>query len=257
VEKVIKLNADGSGTIEETVLMSKATIQQIEAMTKQMQDSVSKGGGAPEASKPFDLLDEKKLKQEAEQMGEGTAYVSATKLDTADSSGYKAIFSFKDINKLKIDQNPSGSTPSMGGDAPQPSNDKKELLAFHFTPGHPGELKVTMPAPNFLPKPPEAQKDDSAEDDAKLAQIQQMLKDMKVLVAIEPQGSIVKTNATYHEGSRVTLMEMDFNKLIADPAHLKQFAKANPQSLEEAKKIIKDIPGIKVETNREITVQFQ
>jgi hypothetical protein len=74
---------------------------------------------------------------------------------------------------------------------------------------------------------------------------------------VEVQGTISETNAEYRDGSRVTLMDMDFNKVMADPEKFKALAKANPQSLQEAKTLIKGLDGVKIETAPEVKIKFQ
>jgi len=87
--------------------------------------------------------------------------------------------------------------------------------------------------------------------------MQQIFKDMKISMAIEVAGAIKQTNAEYTAGSRVTLMEMDFNKLLANPEKFKQLSKENPQTLQEAKALMKGIEGVKVETAPEVKIKFQ
>ena len=87
--------------------------------------------------------------------------------------------------------------------------------------------------------------------------MQQMFKDMKVSVAIEVQGRIVETNAEYRSGSRVTLVEMDFNKVLGDPEQLKVLLQAQPKTIEEAKALVKGVEGMKAETQPQVTVKFQ
>ena len=80
---------------------------------------------------------------------------------------------------------------------------------------------------------------------------------MKITIALEFQGSIVQTNAQYHDGARVTLMEMDFNKLLSNPEKFKELAKENPQSLQESKALLKGLDGVQIETAPEVTVKFR
>jgi hypothetical protein len=80
---------------------------------------------------------------------------------------------------------------------------------------------------------------------------------MKITVALEVQGAITETNAQYRDGSRVTLMEMDFNKLLANPEKFKQLVKQNPQSLQESKTLLKGLDGVKIESAPEVTVKFE
>ncbi len=76
-----------------------------------------------------------------------------------------------------------------------------------------------------------------------------MFDGMKIAMSIEVQGDIIETNATHREGSRITLMEMDFSKLLQLPDQFKKFAQANATSLMDAKNLLKNILGIKVDLN--------
>jgi len=249
IEKIVKLKPDGSGTIEETLTMSKETA----ARLKEMAASFGKpAGGKKGAAADSGLLNEKKLREEADTMGAGVKFVSAKKIDTDKLQGFTAVFSFADINKLKLDQNPGSALSTVGGAKGGPGQSKNEPLLFHFTKGSPAELDITMPESKMPPKP----QSDDAQAMAMQA-MQQIFKDMKITIAFEFQGSITETNAEYREGSRVTLMEMDFNKLLANPEKFKDLAKGNPQSLQESKGLLKGLPGVKIETAPEITVKFE
>jgi len=238
VEKVVKLKPDGTGTIEETLLIPKAALATMQQMT---------GGGG----KPLELFDEVRLKQAASQMGDGVSYVSGKKLATEAGEGFSVTYAFTDINKLKLDQNLIEALPGPpGGSEPR---QKPEPVVFHFTKGSPAELRVAMPAPEFKSKAPQS---DSADDTA-MKMMEQMLKDMKMTFAVEMDGTISETNAAYREGSRVTLMEMDFNKVLADPEKFKALARANPQTMQEARALLKGIDGVKIETSPEVKIKFQ
>ena len=71
-------------------------------------------------------------------------------------------------------------------------------------------------------------------------------------------GSIVKTNAEYVNGSRLTLLEMDMDTLLADEAKLKALGdKLGPDaSLSALKPYLKDIKGIKID-GPAVSVQFK
>lgn len=249
VEKLVKLNADGSGTIEETLVLSKASLAKIQQMMSGFGGDKAAGG-----AKDFKLLDEEKLKQAAGKMGEGVTFVSAEPISSDQGEGYKAIYAFTDISKLKIDQNPSSTMPVGDVGKGADSKAKKEPVTFRFTKGSPAELSIAMPQPDFKPKneaPP------TGMEDMAMQMMQQMLKDMKVTIGVQVAGTIQETNAEFHDASRVTLMEMDMNKVLADPEKFRSLAKANPQTLQEAKGIMKGIEGIKVETAPEVKVKFQ
>jgi hypothetical protein len=201
--------------------------------------------------KPLDIFDEAKLKQAATQMGAGVTFVSGKKLSSDAGEGFVATYAFTDINQLQLDQNPIEAMPEPPGQFGQ--NKKKEPIVFHFTKGNPAELSVAMPPPEFKPKPPQA----AGAEDMAMQMMKQMLKDMKISFALEVPGTISETNAEYHDGSRVTFMEVDFNKVLDDPAKFKALATANPQSMQEAKALIKGLDGVKIETAPEVKIKFQ
>lgn len=246
IEKIVKLKTDGSGTIEETLVMSKSALDGMKQMAAGF-------GGDKAAAKPPELFDEAKLKEAAAKMGEGVTFVSATKISGGQGEGFKAIYAFADINKLKLDQNPSGSMPSAGGMKASGDKKKQEPIGFRFTKGAPAELAITMPQPEVKPK----REQPSGMEDMAMQMMQQILKDMKIVIAVEVQGAIKETNAEYRDGTLVTLMEMDFNKLLADPLKFKEMAKTSPQSLQEAKALMKSLEGVKIETAPEVKIKFE
>jgi hypothetical protein len=178
-------------------------------------------------------------------------FVSAKKIDNEQGQGFAAIYAFTDINQVKIDQNPGDTLPDSG--RVKATARKQEPITFHFTKGTPAELTLAMPPPEFKPKKeaPEGM------EDLAMQMMKQVLKDMRLTLALEVAGTIGETNAEYREGSRVTLMDMDFNKVLADPEKFKALAKANPQSIQEAKTLLKGLDGVKIETSPEVKIQFQ
>ncbi len=82
-----------------------------------------------------------------------------------------------------------------------------------------------------------------------MGMIKSMFKGFKINIGLEVLGSIVKTNAEYVDGPRITLLEMDMESLLADEAKLKALqGKLGPDvSLSEVKPYLKDIKGIKID----------
>ncbi len=258
IEKTVKLKADGSGTVEEKIVMSKATVAQMEQMAAGFGGLVEKKKEGKPAAKDFGLMDEKKLKEAAAKMGEGVTCVGAKKIETETGSGYLATYAFKDINTLKLDQNPGDSMPAPGGvRAPGgPGKSKVEPVTFQFAKGTPASLTVKMPVPELTPKKEKKEQPAGMETMA-MQMMQQMFKDMKITMAVEVPGAITETNAEYQVGARVTLIEMDFNKLLANPEKFKQLAVENPKTLQESKALMKGIDGVKIETAPEVKIKFQ
>ncbi len=272
---VIKLNPDGSGTIEETVMMSKVVIKQMEDMANSMMEQMTAGMGQTEQNEEgqveqepngFNIFDETKLSENADDMGEGVTYLSGEKISNDKFEGYKAIYNFMDINNLSINQNPGDKASlGQGGDAAVQEN-QREDVTFHFTKGEPSELTIRLPVSKNensteaeLSKPDTAEGIQASEQQTEMMmnQMKMMFEGMKIAMSIEVQGDIVETNATHREGSRITLMEMDFSKLLQLPEQFKEFAQTNTTSLMDAKKLLKNIPGIKVDLNKEISMKIK
>jgi len=51
--------------------------------------------------------------------------------------------------------------------------------------------------------------------------IMQMFKGLHMGMAINVEGKVVKTNSQYVEGSKVTLMDIDFDPLLSDERALR------------------------------------
>jgi tetratricopeptide (TPR) repeat protein len=259
VSTVVRVRPDGSGTIEETLLISKTAMRQVEAMMQGMTAQMAGPHSGPgQFSEEFKVLDEAQLRKSAGEMGEGVAYVSSEKITTSEAEGYRATFAFADINKLRLDTSPSDKRPSGLGNK---TKDQEALATFRFDRGPPAILRVMLPEELTCEnlQPPEMA-DTRMADDPQAAEIAQKMKEMfkamKMKIALEVEGNIIRTNATHREGSRITLMELDFDKLLENEENLKKISQQKPQNAEEARDLLKDVPGIKVEFNPELRVEF-
>lgn len=266
ISTLVKVKPDGSGNIEETFLMSKELVKQMNAMASQM-SAVGEEGGKPDKKKGkkpakdmFGVLNVEELKKKVNEMGEGVTYVSSNKVTTDTLEGYRAVYAFKDINKVKFNQNPGEKmSPGQGGG----STEKKEFVSFQFTKGNPSRLNINMPESKTPDKPKEPEGEvkkeqpDDQNSEMMKEQMKKMFTGMKIGFDVEVIGKIVETNATHRKGGRITIMELDFEKLLEMPEELKKFSQAKPQTIEDAKQLMKDIPGIKVELNKEVTIDFK
>ncbi len=261
IETVVHVNKDGSGTVTEKMLMGRMFVEQMKAMASQMG---SMGGDA--AGGGFALLDEEKLRARAARMGEGVSLVKAEPVSNAKGEGYKALFAFTDVRKLRLNQNPGDVMPSSPGEEAPPA---EEFIVFAFDAGSTSILKITMPEESDDEGAGESMTDDESfggmdegevgnpDDEAMAEQMKMMFKDMRISMAVEVEGEIVDTNASHREGSRITLMELDFGKLLENPEKFEALQSAEGQNLQEVKKLMEDLPGIKVELNPELKVSFR
>lgn len=274
VETMVKVKPDGSGVIEETFLMKKDFVSQMKKMMEEMAEGMDQmmtegeNGGEPAQEKAptptFDIFDEAKLKDEAGGKGEGVTYLEGSKIVTDDYEGYRAVYAFKDINKIRINQNPGEKVPTGPQDTgPDENGAKKEYVVFVFTGGSPAELIIKSPGRTVESEPGDVTEDNtSAPDnekasDSMMAQMKEMFQGMKIAFTVEVEGDIVETNATHREGSKVTVVELDFGKLIEMPEQFRQFSQTKPETVEESKLLMQKIPGMKVDLNDEIKIRFR
>jgi len=248
---LVKVNPDGSGTVEQTVLMNKTLIHEMKEMTQSFggQDG-TKGNG-------FNLIDKKKLSEEAQAMGKGVRFSHVSEISNADQEGYTAYYTFDDIAALSINQSPTGKTPiSQKSD----ESTQKEPLIFTFTKGIPATLIIHQTEHAIKPDINKEETEESQpemNDTSDIEMLMSMIKGFRLSMVLQVNGTILKTNATNVDANRVTLMEIDFQQLIRDRHKFLAISKHKPQTIEEAKQVLKDIPGIKFEMAKETTIQFQ
>ena len=247
---LVKVKPDGSGTVEQTTLVNMAAIK----------GAVGAQGGGPTGP----MMNKEDLERTASQMGEGVRLVSSEPVKgDAGWEGTKAIFAFDDINKVQVNEGPSmsGGTRSRARSS-EPTND--DPVRFKLTrSGATSTLSI-----NFIDRPGGAKTESTTTQkpsempDLTNPMIMNMMKTMfngfKINIGLEVVGSIVKTNAEYVTGPRITLLEMDVAALLADEAKLKALqTKLGPDmSLSQVKPYLKDIKGIKID-GPSITVQFR
>ena len=258
-DTVIHVKADGSGFIEETFLLSNVMLDSVQNLAKELKadEPNAKNQGKENQDPVQEMI--KEASSKSGQYGPGVEFVSATPVKTETLSGYKAIYAFKDINTLRINQNPKDKTgkPEDGqGNAAK----KEELIHFKLVKGPVSTLTVTMPK-NKEEKKDQDQKGkepDKSPTDPKTAEMmKELFKDMAVKVSLEIDGTIIKTNATYRNKSELTLMELHFGKILENKEVFDKVSAAEPKTIEEMKGLVKDLPGLKIEINNPVVVEFK
>jgi len=254
VKTVINVNDDGSGTIEETIIMSDKVIEMVKGFSAAF---TSDSTQQPE----FDIFDEKNLMERAGSFGSGVVYLSGEKIQEGNKEGFKALYSFRNLNEISLSKIPQNQIPL--GIAESVAKD----FTFKFIKGSPSEIIILMPSlEDSLQNEGET---DSAEyssadslngesdgDSTFTEEALELMKDLQISLALITEGSIVETNAAYVDGSEITLFEFDFNKLLNNKENLQELMKLQSHDPAQIKEIIKNIPGIKIETAREISVKF-
>jgi hypothetical protein len=242
---LIKVKTDGSGTVEQTLLMNAQAL-------KGLMMSLDPSGQA-QANTPFS---EAQLKQAAEKLGKGVRYVSSTPLAQGGFEGVKAIYAFDNINQLEVDQDPNLAGSSTG----QMSNaDNSNPVTFkHARQGGSSVITVTFNEKTTAGAPAAEAKPAQPPDPAMMQMIKSMFQGFRVAIDLEVDGKIVKTNADYVAGSRVTLLEVDMSALLEDEAKLTAIqSKLKPgASIADVKPYLKDVKGIKI-NDPVVTIEYR
>ena len=227
---LVKVKADGSGTIEQTMFISQQAMGMMGAMAKM-------GEQKEDMPSPNDFFSEAKFREAAGRLGPGVTFVSMQPLTSEGMQGVKAIYAFTDITQVRVDQ--GQSVPGMPGQETQTSG--RQPITFQLRKQASGAaMTITMPEPG-----PGSQQDEAPPKQAQqvppemMGMMQMLLKGMKVRVAVEVEGKILKTDAAHHTDNTVTLFEVDMDTLMQDPAMLQTLQGklrpgASPQELQAA-----------------------
>lgn len=261
----IKVRGDGSGTMVQTITMNPAQIKaSMEGVARQMGATTAepkeKAKDKSEKASDEGPMKESDLKGRAPDMGRGVTFVSAEKIDTKTAVGVRVTYAFKDINQLAVNPKPAAAMGTAGA-----GGSSEDALKFRFkrTPG--GNAVVTVVFPKTKP---EAAKEEAAAlppgspegaDKDMSMMLMQMFKGLHMGMAVDVEGRVIKTNSPYVEGSKVTLMDIDFDPLLSDEKGFKALSEKIEKTMGDDRKTmeaLKGIKGLKIVTEPEVTIEF-
>lgn len=246
-ETTISLNKDGSGTIVEETTFGA----QMVAMIGQMAAL-----GAPGDDPLSNLSSEEKATTRATELGEGVTFskaVAVTKRDGA--KGARVTYEFKDINTVRFAAGDSvkSAFPDAGG-AALDAVENAPPLKFSYADG---KLVITLPQPEKEAAGEELAEIPATDEEANPemeAMMKQMLGDMKVALRVVVEPGISATNATHRVGNTITLMEMDMGQLLKEEGTLKKLSALDQSDPAASLEAIKNIPGVKMETQEKVEI---
>ncbi len=235
---VLKVNGDGSGTIDHRMVYTTAAMAQLRQFA-------ALGGGRGQRVDP---LSEQQARDLASSIGPGVSYVTSTPISSPVGQGREATYAFADVSQLRIATQPA----APGGLAvrAQGLRTNGETITFSITHEAGGNalLHITVPEPNFL----DALGSPAA--NGQLGMIKSLLAGARVLLAVEPAGTLIRTSSPYVDGARVTLLEVDLDEVLKDETLIPRLQAATTQ--DEAKAVIKGAAGLKINLDRDITMEF-
>lgn len=233
---VLKVAGDGSGTIEHRMLYTPAALAQLRQFA-------AVGGG-----QAFDPLSEQQARQMTASIGPGVTYVSSEPISSPLGQGRATIYSFTDVSQLRISTQPAAPA-GLKIRGPNFSTESESVtFAMSRTPAGTALLQINVPEPNFLDAL------GSPNATAQIGMIKTMLAGAQVLLAAEPEGTVVRTSSPYVDGARVTLLEVDLDEVLKDATLLPRLQAA--KTPDEAKAIVQGAAGLKINLDRAITIEF-
>ncbi len=251
MERVVQVNSDGSGVLIERLVLGNGIAEMMAGMQ-------------PEGE-PFNIRDDDKLRTDAANFGESVRFVSATDLVTDFGRGYEARYAFDDINTLRIGQDVEDSMPGESAATDDADGEEPKYTTFTLRHTNPVGLVIHWPVDEAeseskdLDSAAESSETPSTPEQEQMAMemMKMAFQDMRIAMHVEIMGDIVGTNATHVEGTRVTLMDIDFGKLLANEAALQAMAGKKPDSVADMKDLMKLIPGLKFEIEPKVAILFQ
>jgi hypothetical protein len=250
---VIRVRTDGSGTLTQTIAVRSETARMLRDMRRGHEQGRS---NQPPAPRGDELFPESQARALATELGKDVTFLSSEPLKMRDVEGIKASYAFRDLEALRVVQEPSPPgfaempAPDLGGPA-----SGRQPLTFRFDRRADGHAVVTVVFP-----PPMGTSDAEASEAGgepggagPLTTQTQLLKGLRITVVLEVDGTLLSTNSPYAQGSSVTITDVDFDVLLADSKLLWRLKGAT--DLETAKWVLKDIKGMKVHLDP-VTVEF-
>jgi hypothetical protein len=233
---VITVKRDGSGTLEQTLLVNKQAFKGI----------MGGIGGAGPVTQAAGVLTETEFKRAAERMG--VRPVSLTPVKDGTFEGARALYAFDDVSTIRVDQEPPMGAAST--DAAAKPAATSSPIRFAFAKDGPAAVLTVMfdekAAADAGAKVPPA----AAEpiDPAMLQMIKTVFQGLKIAVDLELEGTIVKTNADYVTGSRIALLEIDAAAVFEDQETLKILqSQIRPGvTISALKPFLKNVKGVKI-----------
>lgn len=240
---IVHVNGDGSGTIDHSMLITRAALAQLRQFSML-------GGGR---NKPIDFVSEEQARKMTESLGPGVTYVSSTKTETPLGEGRRSVYAFTDISTLRI--NPAPEPPGGVSVKTQAFSTDNGTITCTFArdPGGNAVLRINLPELDLRGALGNTNTADAGFSQ-QLAMARALLAGARILIGVEPVGTLVKTSSPFVDGGRVTLLDVNLDEVLANEALIAKVQAATTP--EETKAALTGVPGLRMATAREVTIEF-
>ena len=262
--QILRIEPGGNGQLIQTFRMGEAFVELIQQEAGELSPEELEQGLAQ--------MKEQFRTNEAE-LGEGVRFVDVETIPAAEGSplpfsGFTFTYDFDDVTRLDLSALPSMGD-GMGARAGAMAADDEERLKFRFAKKGKGSVlsvvffdsEEQMAA--ALASASEETEQEGAEGleelaDGMLDMFKEMLAGFRISVGVEVVGQLVATNAPQVDGSTVTLIELDFDRLLEQEDKLKSLAGGQGEpSLAQLGLLMQEVDGVTFPTTPEVTIEFQ
>lgn len=277
-EQVVTVRSDGTGTIRETTFIKGPMAAMMRSMNAQ-EESAESTEGSLEMAAGAD--EEQKARDRAAAFGEGVNFVSWEKISDDDREGGIAVYDFDDVTALRLDTSP----PDMEESEPLEPDEEaveeeadSEDIRFRFD--RQGGRRVlvalfdfeepepepAMPEEAVAESPGEEEGEEMAEAVEDMAEgmaegmaemMKPMLKGMRMRTVVEIEGEVLESDVPV-EGSRVVLMDLDFDAIMANEEGMKKLTLLDDEaSMDEVREALSGLPGVVFPATDEVRIVFK
>jgi hypothetical protein len=241
---LIRVKADGSGTIEQRILLTSAAMDQLRAFA-------ILGGNSADTVDP---TSETQARSMAAAIGPGVTYLSSMPVRTDQAQGRDSIYAFTDITRLRISEQPR--VPGGVSLRAQGVSTDSDPITFAMTRQPDGNvlLRILVPRPGVLPFAANGNGEVTPPSLDQINMVKQILAGARLTVAVEPEGRLVQTSSPFVDGNRVTLIDLDIDKAASDPDLAAKLQSL--RTLDDAKAAVNSVPGLKITLDPEIAITF-
>jgi hypothetical protein len=214
---------------------------------------------SPKHAKTEDELPPPGVGELAQQFG-AVVRLASTKLDVVqDGVARTTVVEFDDVTRLRIAFPPIFAMPGGAGSFGMGGLSDQPVISFAMKPHDNGDrlLLVRLPDERVDPGPdPDVTvfKTDSPEEQLFKRAIRNM--SMKFFVELD-EVALLRTNAPASKGSRVTILDLDLDKVINNLDESKVRRAMTPGSMQEILWQIGDMPGAVVPRDHEVFLEFE
>jgi hypothetical protein len=188
----LTVRSDGSGTIVERMAFDSESFAEL-------------GGGMA----TDDSFGDEEAQARAEALGEGVRLVGVSRIE---DGGYTATYAFDDIRTLTYQ--PFSGAPA-GDDV---LSEVDGAIRFTFEPGATNTLRVLLPEPPAQeqagPRAEKPGKEQRQQALQSLAMMRAMMGTASFSVDLVVDGQIVETDAAFHDGSTITLLDFSLGQVL-------------------------------------------